>query len=200
MSEKNRLPKSEKDCNTETQQENIDSKIAECYQKYYKRLVVVSSNTIANKLNLPLDEAKEIGTEISSEAFTVLCEKYSTINEEHIYTWLYKVAENLTNNFIRKYFSEMRHMNVSVDDEAQNESLKNLSTEAEEYDVREIGEKFLKSLTPDERKEYELFFCSDMSLKEIAKKSNVEYSAVRQHKSRLLAKLKKKLLALICVF
>ena len=59
--------------------------------------------------------------------------------------------------------------------------------------IKEIREKFLASLTPDEIKEYELYFCSDISLKEIAKESNVEYSAVRQHKSRLVAKLKKTL-------
>ena len=182
------------------QNNNTNSKIEDCYKKYYQRIIVVSSNTISNKCNIPLNEAKEIGTEIASETFTILCEKYSTINEAYIYTWLYKVAENLTNNFIRKYFSEMRHVNISIDDETQCESVKNLQIEPEKYDIKEIREKFLDSLTPDEIKEYELYFCSDISLKEIAKKSNVEYSTARQHKSRLLAKLKKKLLALIYIF
>lgn len=178
----------------------INSKIAECYKKYYQRIVIVSSNTIANKCNIPLNEAKEIGRDISSDVFAVLCKKYSTINEAYIYTWLYKVAENLTNNFIRKYFSEMRHVNISIDDESQSESVKNLSIESEEYDIEEIREKFLYSLTPSERKEYELYFCADKSLKEIAKESGIKYAAVRQHKSRLLAKLKKKLLSLLNTF
>ena len=175
-------------------------KIQEYYEKYYHRIETVCSNTIACKCNMHLNGAKEIGAEIASDVFTVLCEKYSTVNEEYIYTWLYKVAQNLINNFIRKYFAQKRHLNISIDDETQRENITELSVVPEEYDIEEIREKFLRSLTPDELKEYELYFCSDKSLKEIARESNIKYTAVRQRKSRLLAILKKKLLALLYIF
>lgn len=178
----------------------INTKIEECYNNYCQRIVVISSTKIAHKCHMPLNEAQEVGREIASEVFAVLCEKYSSINEQYIYSWLYKVTENLTNNFIRKFFDEMRHMNVSLDDESRSEIVRNLSIVPDEYDVEVVKERFLESLTPEERKEYELYFCTDKNLKEIAEELNMEHAAVRKHKSRFLAKLKKKLLTLLYVF
>lgn len=182
------------------QNNSIQEKIKEYYETYYERILIVVSNTIANKCNIPLSAAKEAGKEVASDAFVVLCQKYATINENYIYSWLYKVAENLANNFVRKFFTEMRHVNVSINDESQCESVRNISIDSDEYNIEDVKNRFLDSLTPEERNEYELYFCTDKSLKEIAEECDMEYITARKHKSRLLAKLKKKLLDLLYIF
>lgn len=174
-------------------------KMTECYKNYYEKIVTYSSNIISNRCNMPLSEAKDIGADIASEVFTILCEKHPDFEEKYIYSWLYKTAGNLVKNFIHKFFEEMRHVNISIDDESQIESVKKLSIDPDKFDLKEVSEKFFNSLTPEEINEYQMFFCTDKSLKEISEEINVEYATVRQQKCRLYAKLKKKLLAFLCI-
>jgi len=174
-------------------------KLTECYKNYYEKIVTYSSNIVSNRCNIPLSEAKDVGEDIASEVFTILCEKHPDFDEKYIYSWLYKTAENLVKNFIHKFFEEMRHVNVSINDELQIEIVKKLSIDPENFDLKEISEKFFGSLTPEEINEYQMFFCTDKSLKEISEEINVEYTTVRQQKCRLYAKLKKKLLALLYI-
>lgn len=138
------------------------------YEKYWGRILsYVIGRLRGGGIRGSLSEEAE---DTAQEIFTKVWQKLPTLREEHAFrAWLYRFAENICNNEIRKIRREQERVISTVQDENAEEPLLNIpdptSERMERFAPLYEG---IERLTKSQRKVVELYYFHGLTYQEIA--------------------------------
>ncbi|MDR2383858.1 MAG: sigma-70 family RNA polymerase sigma factor [Prevotellaceae bacterium] len=146
------------------------------YNIFYYILRMVGNKTYANDL--------------TQESFDKAFQNLSKYNEHYAFsTWLYKIAENCTIDFVRRRKLNSLHINYNSDEESSiNENILYSGTPNPEENMIQQQEesrlmKYIESMKPKYRILIELRYIKEYAYREIAEELNLPMGTV---KTRLL--------------
>jgi RNA polymerase sigma-70 factor (ECF subfamily) len=146
------------------------------YNIFYYILRMVGNKTYANDL--------------TQESFDKAFQNLDKYNEQYAFsTWLYKIAENCTIDFVRKRKLNSLYINYNSDEDSSiNENILYSGTlNPEENMIQQQEElrliKYIESMKPKYRKLIELRYIKEYAYREIAEELNLPMGTV---KTRLL--------------
>jgi RNA polymerase sigma-70 factor (ECF subfamily) len=127
---------------------------------------------------------KTYADDLTQETFDKAFQNLDRYDEQHAFsTWLYKIAENCTIDFIRK--RKLNSLHISSDEDASmNESILYSKTpNPEENMIRQQEElklmQFIESMKPKYRKLIELRYIKEYAYREIAEELNIPIGTVK---------------------
>jgi RNA polymerase sigma-70 factor, ECF subfamily len=161
-----------------------------------QRLIVKYQDRIFNVI-LKICSNRDDAAELTQETFVKFIEKINTFKmRSAFYTWLFRIAVNLSLNFCRRRFKVTMHsMDAPVGSEAENARLQLRSFLIDEKEIdpvvaaqnREVGEIIVRALSKLEDKQRAAVVLRDiegMAYAEIAESLEVEIGTVKSRISR----------------
>jgi RNA polymerase sigma-70 factor (ECF subfamily) len=161
-----------------------------------QRLIVKYQDRIYNVI-FKICSNKDDAAELTQETFVKFIEKINTFKmQSAFYTWLFRIAVNLSLNFCRRRFKvKMHSIDTPVGPEAESacQQLKDFFADTKEIDPavaaqnREVGEIIVKALGRLEDKQRAAVVLRDiegMAYAEIAESLDVEIGTVKSRISR----------------
>jgi RNA polymerase sigma-70 factor (ECF subfamily) len=153
-------------------------------QKAYSRLLSRYRDNIFYYI-LRMVGNKTSADDLTLEAFDKAFQNLNKYDEQYAFsTWLYKIAENCTIDFMRKRKNSL-HINYSSDEDAAiNENIlysetlnpeENMIQQQEELRLKE----YIKLMKPKYRKLIELRYIKEYAYKEIAEELNLPMGTVK---------------------
>jgi RNA polymerase sigma-70 factor (ECF subfamily) len=152
-------------------------------QKAYSRLLSRYRHNIFYYI-LRMVGNKTYSDDLTQETFDKAFQNLDKYDEQHAFsTWLYKIAENCTIDFVRK--RKLNSLHISSDEDASmNESVLHSRTPNPEENMIQQQEElkliqYIESLKPKYRKLIELRYIKEYAYREIAEELNIPLGTVK---------------------
>jgi RNA polymerase sigma factor (sigma-70 family) len=160
------------------------------YNDYYSHIYSIIKSILFSKTDDDI-------TSCVQEVFIIAYMKIETLyHHPNIMGWLVNTAQKYSRNFNRQYSQRKKFYNDSLDIEAMPDE-KDLAQEIieeisfEEYIKSDVVNKFLKKLSSDELKLYDLKYKQKLKNEEIGAIFGINAHAVASRNTRLINKFKK---------
>lgn len=139
-----------------------DTRAFEVLIERYKYMVF----TLALKMVRNREDAEEVAQDVFIKAFTAL---NTFKGDSKFSTWLYKIAYYRSLDYLKKNKRQMQTTAIDISEEYNIAALDTAMDELEAKERREMIQRALDELSPDDSVLITLYYFEELSLKEIAK-------------------------------
>jgi RNA polymerase sigma-70 factor (ECF subfamily) len=130
--------------------------------------------------------------DIANEAFTLLCEKWHDLEKNNIRAWLYRVADNLLKEFVRKRAKEAKEIDYieTMDDIADSNLIYEQNFEnTSDNEVEIYKDEILNGLSDKDRQLYDMSYVEKLPHQEIRKELSISEETLKKRIYRLKQKI-----------
>lgn len=170
--------------NNENQKSNSNTELEKISKEYYL--------PVYKYCNVKLGAEKSYSDDITDEIFALLCEKWDSLRKENVKAWIYRTADNIIKEFLRKHRKQLEEFAYieDLDDFTVNKLTYDQDFESiNNDDIETYRGEILSDLSDDERELFDAVFVKKLPHKEICE----QFSLSKENLKKRLYRLRKKL-------
>jgi len=142
--------------------------------------------------NVKLGDEKSYSDDVTDEIFALLCEKWDSLRKENVKAWIYRTADNIIKEFLRKHRKQLEELAYieDLDDFTVNKLTYDQDFESiNNDDIDTYRGEILSELSDEERELFYAVFVKKLPRKEICE----QFSLSKENLKKRLYRLRKKL-------
>ena len=146
--------------------------------------------------NIRLESGKSYSYDITNEVFVLLCEKWDSLRKENIRAWLYRTADNMIKEFLRKHRTQMKKIkyiedldDYTADNLTYEQNFDDTDDKSNDEDTEIYKNEILNALSDEEKELFHMFYTKKLSYEEICGKLNISKENLKKRLYRFRKKI-----------
>lgn len=158
-------------------------------QSHYQKLLILVESMARGYLSHRLQNASDLDDLTQEILISVHNARHTFDLKKPIFPWLYAIFNYRFQDYLRAYYRTRRNITQDINDSDE----RDLATDPHlEWEYRNLGQKLLSYLVPQQRRIIEMLYVNGNSAQEVSTALNISVSNVRTTAHRAIKRIRSK--------